>query len=132
MTTVNIRWKKWKDKANRLIDDKPRLKQLAEQAYDKGKGSKSSILNEVRDDLFTLIRLVKAWASGEYKVIPLKSLSLAVLGMIYFLSPFDAMPDAIPFFGFLDDIRVLQWVFASIKEDLRLFKTWEKNREDCF
>jgi uncharacterized membrane protein YkvA (DUF1232 family) len=44
-----------------------------------------------------------------------------VAGLMYFLSPVDAIPDFIPVFGMLDDIAVLAWVMKSLSDELSAF-----------
>jgi len=47
-----------------------------------------------------------------------------VAGLMYFLSPIDAIPDFIPVFGMLDDIAVLAWVMKTLDGELSAFRAW--------
>jgi uncharacterized membrane protein YkvA (DUF1232 family) len=80
------------------------------------------------EDLKSLVRLVRAWAKGEYKEIPVLSIILAVAAIIYFVSPVDAIPDWIPVVGYIDDAAVVGFVIYSIKGDLEDFHEWEKKK----
>ncbi|TCS67949.1 YkvA family protein [Effusibacillus lacus] len=44
-----------------------------------------------------------------------KLLSLLFIG-VYFVLPFDLIPDFLTFFGFFDDIAVLTWILQKIIE----------------
>ena len=49
-----------------------------------------------------------------------------VAGILYFVTPLDLVPDAIPGAGFLDDITVLGFVIARLEGELARFTTWER------
>ncbi|MEM7362327.1 MAG: YkvA family protein, partial [Bacteroidota bacterium] len=42
--------------------------------------------------------------------------------LIYFVNPFDAVPDLIPAAGLLDDATVIGFVIASVKQDIDNYK----------
>jgi len=73
-----------------------------------------------------LFRLVRAWATGRYKSVPLKTVILAIASIIYFVNPFDVIPDFLPGIGYLDDAGVIAWTLKSIYDDLLKFKLWEE------
>jgi ADP-ribosyl-[dinitrogen reductase] hydrolase len=73
------------------------------------------------------IDLLKSWAKGDYKEVPRKSLLYLISGILYFLTPIDAIPDVLFFIGFIDDVAVLGLVLNSIKDELEKFKLY-KNR----
>lgn len=77
--------------------------------------------------LSTSIDLLKSWIKGDYKEAPRKSLLYLIAGILYFLTPIDAIPDILFFVGFVDDIAVLGFVLNSIKNELKKFKL-HKNR----
>lgn len=88
--------------------------------------------NEVKkfvEDLKTLIRLVRAWAKGEYTEIPTTTVILVVAAITYFVSPIDAIPDWIPIFGYLDDAGVIAVTIRSFGGDIADFQSWEKGRK---
>ena len=97
---------------------------LARRAYDKA-GHHKGALRRVWDDLITFLRMLRAWATGNYKLLPWKSLSLIIGAVIYFLSPIDAIPDFIPGIGFLDDAFIIGWVMRMIRRDVTAFREWE-------
>ena len=44
--------------------------------------------------------------------------SIVVAALIYFVTPLDAVPDFIPFAGFLDDIGVIAWTIKFLGKEL--------------
>lgn len=46
-----------------------------------------------------------------------------VVGLIYIISPLDAVPDAIPFVGWLDDVGVLAIMYAFMMKELGEYMT---------
>jgi uncharacterized membrane protein YkvA (DUF1232 family) len=97
---------------------------LARRALVKAEHHKGP-LRRVWDDLVTFFRMIRAWAAGNYKLLPWKSLSLIIGAVIYFLSPVDAIPDFLPGLGFLDDAFIIGWVMRMIRRDVSAFREWE-------
>ncbi len=54
-----------------------------------------------------------------------------VAGLLYFVSPLDAIPDWLLGVGFLDDIAVLGWVLKAVGDELNRFKDWRKSGTNC-
>ncbi len=72
-----------------------------------------------------LIRMVRCTISKEYLDTPWQTIVLITAALIYFVSPFDAIPDFLPFIGFIDDAAIISAVFASISKDVEKFIAWE-------
>jgi len=89
----------------------------------KGAGE-ANRLGKLKDDLKLLQALCLAYWRGEYRAISPKAILSIVAGLMYFLSPLDAIPDWIPGLGMLDDIAVLAWVMKSLNVELDAFRAW--------
>ena len=81
----------------------------------------------IRTKLKVILRMVRAYAVGKYKLIPWKSIILLTAVLIYFLMPLDLMPDFIPVTGYIDDFSLLLWVYHHLQDDLNTFVWWEDN-----
>ncbi|HSC35853.1 MAG TPA: YkvA family protein [Thermodesulfobacteriota bacterium] len=77
----------------------------------------------IKNDLGTVVELLKAWTRGEYREVPWNTLLLGTGAVIYFVNPFDAIPDILPAAGLLDDASVLGFVLASAKNDIEKFRS---------
>ena len=76
-------------------------------------------------DLLLLMSLVKDYYQGNYRNIPYKTISAAVVGLLYVLNPIDIIPDFIPFIGHIDDALVLKFCLKMIDKDLTKYKKWK-------
>lgn len=85
-------------------------------------------LARVWDDLQVAIRLVRAWAHRDYPGVRRSTIVLILGALLYFVSPIDAIVDAIPMLGLVDDAAVLGWVFGQIHAELETFREWESRR----
>ena len=89
-------------------------------------------LGDAFAEVQSLMRLVKAWASGRYRVVPMQTLVAVVAALIYFLIPTDAIPDFIAGIGFIDDLAVIARVVKTFRGDLEAFRVWEaQNQRDA-
>jgi uncharacterized membrane protein YkvA (DUF1232 family) len=120
-------FKSARTKAEALVRDISKLSVLIKNAMAKADKNKS-ILKKVWDDLTTLFRLIRAWISGEYRDIPWQTVVFATAAVIYFINPFDLIPDPIPFLGFIDDSSVIAFVLYSISGDIKKFLEWEQSK----
>lgn len=83
-------------------------------------------LGDTFEDLQTLLRLTRAYAKGDYRELPMRTMVAAVAAVVYFVSPLDAIPDALPGVGFIDDAAVLLFVVKTISKDLDDYRAWEQ------
>jgi uncharacterized membrane protein YkvA (DUF1232 family) len=85
----------------------------------------SSGIREQWNRLTALLRMLRAWAGGRYKNVPLTTLLFSLLALVYFLSPIDLISDFIPVVGLLDDVTVVLLLLSAIRKDLDHFRAWE-------
>lgn len=89
-------------------------------------GTKKQV-SEFFEKVKTMLRMLRAYISGEYRQIPWKSLLMIIGSLIYFMMPIDLIPDFIPVTGFADDISIIFLVFNSINEDINAFLDYEQS-----
>lgn len=89
-------------------------------------GTKKRV-SEFFEKVKTMIRMLRAYIKGEYRLIPWKSLLMIIGSLIYFLMPLDLIPDFIPVTGLADDISIIFLVFHSINEDIMAFLEYEQS-----
>lgn len=85
-------------------------------------------LGQLKEDVKLLQALCVAWWRGEYRAISPKALVTVVAGLLYFVSPLDAIPDWLLGVGFLDDIAVLGWVLKTVSDELDAFRAWRQRQ----
>lgn len=102
------------------------LFQLVKDALAKSGGLSGNNIAAFREQLGIVTRLVRAYASGEYRQLPWKTLISIVAVLLYFVNPLDIIPDILPIVGFADDIALVGWLFSSIGSDIEKFRQWEQ------
>lgn len=121
---------KWFKQATELLKRPEKTLQTVARAYQKADRHKYALAT-AWDDLTCLFRLVRAYVRKDYTNVPWRSIVLSTVAIVYFVSPIDLIPDAIPIVGFIDDIAVLGWVVAAIKNDLEAFRLWESTSDSA-
>ncbi|MEO0266310.1 MAG: DUF1232 domain-containing protein [candidate division WOR-3 bacterium] len=93
------------------------------------RNSLSRIEKNVKDELETLLELLKDYYRGEYKAISWRSVALAVFAFLYLINPLDLLPDFSGAIGFVDDLAVMGSVVASLADDIKHYKKWREEKE---
>ena len=86
---------KEKRRAREYVTDKQKTAQLLKEAIEKANRNKGALRN-LWNKLTALFRLINAWVKGEYTDVSLKTILWVTAAIIYFVNPFDAIPDFIP------------------------------------
>lgn len=123
--TKNRWWTSALKRAEKVVESPEDLKKLVDKATNKANGKEDSPLKKVWDSLSVMGRIVKAYANGSYREIPWLSIVMIVGTLIYFVSPFDGIPDFIAFFGYGDDAAVVGLTVRTLAGDFEEFKEWE-------
>jgi uncharacterized membrane protein YkvA (DUF1232 family) len=83
---------------------------------------------DVKEKIFVIGRLIKAYAQGKYTKIPWKTALILIAAIIYFVNPLDLVPDLIPVAGLADDFGILLWVYNSLNHEIDKFLSWEQSQ----
>ena len=81
-----------------------------------------------KEKLLVLGRISRAYASGQYREVPWKTMLMIVAALAYFVMPIDLLPDLMPITGLTDDVAVLVGVYNAAAVEVDKFLLWEKNR----
>lgn len=111
--------------AEKIADNPDMLNDLVSKANKKAEAKGRSALGDAWIALGTCFRMLQAYARGQYRKIPWKTLVALVGAVVYFLMPLDFIPDILLGIGFADDAALLLWVIKSFKEDMDRFMVWE-------
>lgn len=120
----------WKQKTDGYIKENSKLKKLLEEALEKLNKIKIEPLQELIDYMKVIVTMVQDYASGEYKKIPSKTLSIAIMSILYFVVPTDIIPDWIISIGFLDDFVIVTNLAKQIQNDIESYKQWKERRDN--
>jgi uncharacterized membrane protein YkvA (DUF1232 family) len=72
--------------------------------------------------------VARDYQRGEYRDMAMPKLLIIVAALIYFVSPFDVIPDWIPVLGHIDDAFVVSLALKSVRAELDTFMAWETAR----
>ncbi|MBX3301735.1 MAG: DUF1232 domain-containing protein [Nitrospira sp.] len=86
------------------------------------------MISRLWSDLPLLVRLLKAWKSGSYRGLSVRTIVSLAAALLYIVSPMDLLPDFIPGIGLIDDAAVLALLLHSVAQDLAAFRVWEQSR----
>lgn len=115
----------------KYLGKKNKLVNLSYQAI--SKLSKGDSLAQIGGDFVhqvkLLAKLVQFVATGKYRKIAPKTMVLIIGAILYFISPFDLVPDFIPLLGYADDVTLLAWIFSSLGREIADFEVFLKKYE---
>ena len=114
--------------AEALAGDPKRLRKLVEDAVGKLNTIPRGPFGEAWPYLLAMVRLIRDYQRGEYRDLASPKLLIAIAALIYFVSPFDVIPDWIPVLGHIDDAFVISLALKSVRAELDTFMAWETAR----
>jgi len=114
--------------AGSYLNDPERLQELLVGAREKINHIPRGPFAETWPYLMAMIRLLRAYHLGEYRDVSSPNLLVIIAALIYFISPFDVIPDSVPILGNIDDAMVVRLALDSVRADLDTFMAWETSR----
>jgi len=91
----------------------------------KAKTGKSSKYGKLFYQVRLILELLKDYRAKKYTDIPWKTIGILTLIIIYFINPFDIIPDVLPLLGFADDALLFAAFINSISGDLKKYSNWK-------
>ena len=114
--------------AETLAKDPKRLRRLIEDAVGKIAIIPRGPFADTWPYLMAMIRLIRDYHRAEYRDISETNLQIIIAAILYFVSPFDVIPDWVPVLGHIDDAFVISLALKSVRMDLDTFMAWETAR----
>jgi uncharacterized membrane protein YkvA (DUF1232 family) len=117
-------------KAARLLGKPGKIALVLHDAYKKltSASAEKSGFAQVKDMMFTLIRLIRSYASGQYRQVSTKTVLIGLATVLYLLLPIDLVPDFIPMLGLMDDLSLITWFIKAFQQELVKFQLWESQQ----
>ncbi|MBP3494292.1 MAG: DUF1232 domain-containing protein [Oscillospiraceae bacterium] len=115
--------------AQKVLEDEDKLERFLQRLETKMRAI--PVAGEKLANLPILASLVKSYVKKEYTQIPLGTMIAVVSALVYFVSPVDLIPDAIPGVGHIDDAAVIAVCWELVESDVQEFQKWraETGRE---
>ena len=111
----------WLKRPKNVTDDDVRY------VVERGVDEAESLLESAQHWLVNLAKRVRmlydmlvAWWTGRFD-FPKSTVAAITLALLYFINPFDLIPDELPVIGVLDDAMVLAFVTRMMQDDLRRY-----------
>lgn len=98
------------------------IKRALQKVTETASNSNLTVVKLLNHYVVLFSQLVKAYIQGTYRKLPAIALAKITTVLIYFISPFDFIPDVLPIIGFTDDLALVLWVGKSIKNELDEFE----------
>ncbi len=98
------------------------IKRALQKVTETASNSNLTVVKLLNHYVVLFSQLVKAYIQGTYRKLPAIALAKITAVLIYFISPFDFIPDVLPIIGFTDDLALVLWVGKSIKNELDEFE----------
>ena len=115
------RSKTWLKRARNVSEDDIR------HVIDHGVDEADSLLESAQGWIVKLAKRVRmlydmlvAWWMGRFE-FPRATVAAITLALIYFINPFDVVPDVLPLVGVVDDAMVFAFVTKMMTDDLRRY-----------
>ncbi len=124
----SVFFKKATQAASSYAQNKSGLLGLLQRVLSKNKGLAGGSFAEIKTKINLLVRLLRAFATGNYKAVPWKTITRIIAVLVYFVSPIDLIPDLLPVIGLTDDVALILWLFSAISDDLEEFRVWERKQ----
>lgn len=114
------------DQLNEIIQEEKRINRKSSKVD-------SNRFNKFIKQMKLAMGLIKDFRNKSYTDIPWRSIAFITAAVLYFMNPFDVVPDMLPVFGFGDDAMLFAALFKSIQTDLEKYGEWKGiNTKDIF
>ena len=115
-----------------LLKNPRLLKQMLTKAVSKMGRAENGALSEVKEQLQRLIALLKAYVCGDYRDVSTQTMVTVAAAIVYFVVPFDGIPDFLFGWGLIDDAAVISYVVAQLSIELEAFAAWQEAQQQDF
>ena len=86
-------------------------------------------LKKMIEDIKLTISMLTDFVKGNYKEIPLDTLSALIITIAYVISPIDFVTDVIPVVGWIDDLVLVRFFLIYAKKDIKNYVLWKSKQE---
>ena len=79
-----------------------------------------------------LASMVRSFVMKEYRLAPIGTMIAVVTALLYWVSPFDLIPDMVPGVGYLDDAAVVTLCWKVVEADVEAYDEWRKEHGSAY
>jgi uncharacterized membrane protein YkvA (DUF1232 family) len=115
-------------KAEKILEDEDKLEKFLDKLEHKLK--KVPVGGEILSMLPVMVSMLRSYFKKEYKALPIGTMIALISALLYWVTPIDVFPDALPVVGYVDDATVIAACLKLINDDLKDYTEWkEKNKK---
>ena len=92
--------------------------------------SKIPVFNSILDDAILVISMINDYSRGTCKKVPFRIAISFVAVVLYLVFPEDAIPDFIPFIGYVDDLALFEFFIRMFSKELEEYKKFKEGEYD--
>lgn len=121
-------FEKYKEKAKDILNDDEKIENLLLRVDEKFKsiptvGDKLAYIPE-------LALMVRSYAKNDYKDISAVEIVFIIAALLYFVSPIDIIPAAVPGLGYIDDGIITGIIIKWCKDDIDKYMLWLEQKNN--
>jgi len=79
-------------------------------------------------DVWLLCLMINDFLRGRYRRVPVRSLVMMTLALLYILFPLDILPDYLPGYGQIDDVFLAFICIFFMEKDLTAYNFWRNEQ----
>lgn len=113
-----------KKKAEEMLEDEDKMERFLQRLERKMKIF--PLVGEQLSYVPVMASLIRSYVKKEYTDIPIGTIVSVLGALIYFVSPFDLLPDVIPGIGLIDDAAVVGLALLCVKDDVEEYRRWRE------
>lgn len=126
---IKQQFDKFTKKAKKIIEDKDEISKLLQKAVALcGELTHLRLIGKHFTDIALAISMIDDYICKRYTSVPKATIITLTAALLYFITPFDVIPDGIPLIGFADDIIVFSSVLSAAKRDLSAYERWKESQ----
>ena len=110
-------------KANDILNDYDKLEEFLQRLEKKLKEIPN--LEEPLSNIPIMISVVRSYVKKEYTDITTNKIIFIVFALVYFVSPFDLIPEFFPVLAFFKDVAVIEYCRRFVKSDIEEYIRWQ-------
>lgn len=126
---IKAYFEKFHKKSRETVSDKSAVRKILESAIETFDDmSDFRIIGKYFKDLSLICSMINDYIQKKYTKLPMTTVVTLLSAVIYFVTPWDAIPDLIPFIGHIDDAFVLFCIRDALKKDIKKYKKWKSSQ----
>ena len=121
---ILARFEDCQGKARKIINDPDAVERILQRL--EKKLAEIPKLGDTLSEIPVLVSIIRSYIRKEYPALPITTAVGILAALIYFISPIDIIPDAIPGIGLIDDAFVIGLCLKFVSADVDEYRRWRE------